>query len=58
MLTSKAKLSANPATTFGLATTVAALWMAAVPFTAALPPGPPAIRSARAAQRPCKSAAP
>ena len=57
MLTSKAKFSANAATTFGLAT-AAALWMAAVPFTAALPPGPPAIRSARAAQRPCKSAAP
>ena len=32
MLTSKAKLSANVATKFGLATTVAALWMAAVPF--------------------------
>ena len=29
MLTSKAKFSANAATTFGLATTVAALWMAA-----------------------------
>ncbi len=35
MLTSKAKFSANAATTFGLATTVAALWMAAVPFAGA-----------------------
>jgi hypothetical protein len=35
MLTSKAKLSANAATTFRLATTVAALWMAAVPFAGA-----------------------
>ena len=36
MLTSKAKRSANAATTFGLATTVAALWMAAVPFAGAV----------------------
>jgi hypothetical protein len=36
MLTSKAKFSANAATTFGLATTVAALWMAAVPFAGAV----------------------
>ena len=35
MLTSKAKFSARAATTFGLATTVAALWMAAVPFAGA-----------------------
>ena len=35
MLTSKAKFSANAAT-FGLATTVAALWMAAVPFAGAV----------------------
>jgi hypothetical protein len=35
MLTSKAKFSANAATTSGLATTVAALWMAAVPFAGA-----------------------
>jgi hypothetical protein len=41
MLTSKAKLSANVATKFGLATTVAALWMAAVPFTGAAAAGPP-----------------
>ena len=41
MLTSKAKLSANVATKFGLAMTVAALWMAAVPFTAAPAAGPP-----------------
>ena len=41
MLTSKAKFSANAATTFGLATTVAALWMAAVPFTGAAAAGPP-----------------
>jgi hypothetical protein len=34
MLTSKAKFSGNAAT-FGLATTVAALWMAAVPFAGA-----------------------
>ena len=36
MLTSKAKFPANAATTFGLATTVAALWMAAVPFAGAV----------------------
>jgi len=41
MLTSKAKISANAATTFGLATTAAALWMAAVPFTGAAAAGPP-----------------
>jgi hypothetical protein len=35
MLTSKAELSVNVATKFGLATTVAALWMAAVPFASA-----------------------
>src|ERR1700747_1643455 len=35
MLTSKAKFSARAATTFGLATTVAALWMAAVPCAGA-----------------------
>ena len=35
MFTSKAKFSANAATTFGLATTVSALWMAAVPFAGA-----------------------
>jgi hypothetical protein len=37
MLTSKAKLSANAATTFGLATTV----VAAVPFAGAAAAGPP-----------------
>jgi len=36
MLTSKAKFSACAATTFGPATTVAALWMAAVPFAGAV----------------------
>jgi hypothetical protein len=41
MLTSKAKFSANAATTFGLATTVAALWMAAIPFADAAAAGPP-----------------
>jgi len=35
MLTSKAKFSARAATTFGLATTVTALWMAAAPFAGA-----------------------
>ena len=35
MLASKAKFSANAATAFGLATTVAVLWMTAVPFAAA-----------------------
>ena len=40
MLTSKAKFSANAATTFGLAT-VAALWMAAIPFAGAATAGPP-----------------
>jgi len=58
MLTSKAKLSANVATKFGLAMTVAALWMAASSSLPRLRPGPPAIQSARAAQRPCRSAAP
>jgi hypothetical protein len=41
MLISKAKLSANAATKFGLATTFAALWMAAVPFASAAAAGPP-----------------
>ena len=41
MLTSKAKCSANAATTLGLATTVAALWMAAIPFAGAVAAGPP-----------------
>jgi len=41
MLTSKAKRSANAATTFGLATTIAVLWMAAVPFASAAAAGPP-----------------
>ena len=51
MLTSKAKCSANAATTFGLATTVAALWMAAVPFAGAAAAGPPGypISAGRAA---------
>jgi hypothetical protein len=40
MLTSKAKFSASAATTFGLAT-VAALWMAAIPFAGAPAAGPP-----------------
>jgi hypothetical protein len=40
MLTSKAKFSANAATTLGLAT-VAALWMAAIPFAGAAAAGPP-----------------
>ena len=47
MLTSKAKSAANAATTFGLATTVAALWMAAVPIAGAAPAGYP-ISAARA----------
>jgi hypothetical protein len=55
MLTSKAKLFANTTTKLGLATTIAVLWMAAVPFAARLPP---AIRSVRHARRPCKRAAP
>jgi hypothetical protein len=41
MSTSKTKLSANVATNFGLGTTVAALWMAAVPFAGAAAAGPP-----------------
>ena len=50
MLTSK-KLSANVATKFGLATTIATLWMAAVPFTGAAAAGPPGypISAGRAA---------
>ena len=47
MLASKAKFSARAATTFGLATTVAALWMAAVPFSGAAAAGYP-ISAARA----------
>ena len=35
MLISKARFSVDVATKFGLATTVAALWMAAVPFAGA-----------------------
>ncbi len=58
MLTSKAKFSANAATTFGLATTVAALWMAAIPFAGAAAAEPPAIQSVQDAGRPCRSAAP
>jgi hypothetical protein len=51
MLTSKAKCSANAATTFGLVTTVAALWMAVVPFAGAAAAGPPGypISAGRAA---------
>jgi hypothetical protein len=51
MLRSKARLSANVATKFGLATTIAALWMAAVPFTGAAAAGPPGypISAGRAA---------
>jgi hypothetical protein len=50
MLTSKAKFSANAATTLGLAT-VAALWMAAIPFAGAAAAGPPGypISAGRAA---------
>jgi hypothetical protein len=47
MLISKAKLCANAATKFGLATTVAALWMAAIPFASAAATGYP-ISAARA----------
>ena len=47
MLISKAKLSANAATKFGLATTVTALWMAAIPFASAAAAGYP-ISAARA----------
>jgi hypothetical protein len=52
MLTSKAKFSANAATTFGLATTVAALWMAAVPFAGAAAAGPPGYRLGEDTARP------
>ena len=41
MLTSKAKSAVNAATTFGLATTLAALWMAVVPIAGAAAAGPP-----------------
>jgi hypothetical protein len=40
MLMSKAKLSAQATTKFGLATMIAALAMAAVPFTGAAAAGP------------------
>jgi hypothetical protein len=39
MLTSKAKLCARATTKLGLATTVAAVWMAAVPFAGAAAAG-------------------
>jgi hypothetical protein len=55
MLTSKAKLSANVATKFGLATTVAALWMAAVPFAG--PPGYPISAGRGAALQECSALA-
>jgi hypothetical protein len=47
MLTSKAKLFAKTTTKLGLATTVAVLWMAAVPFAGAAAAGYP-ISAARA----------
>jgi hypothetical protein len=50
MLMSKAKLSAQATTKFGLATMIAALAMAAVPFTGAAAAGPePHMSAARAA---------
>jgi hypothetical protein len=39
MLTPKAKLSANTTTKLGLATTIAALWMTAVPLAGAVASG-------------------
>lgn len=47
MLTSKAKLFAKATTKLGLATTVAVLWMAAVPIAGAAAAGYP-ISAARA----------
>jgi hypothetical protein len=47
MLTSKPKLFAKATTKLGLATTVAVLWMAAVPIAGAAPAGYP-ISAARA----------
>ena len=47
MLTSKPKLFAKAMTKLGLATTVAVLWMAAVPIAGAAPAGYP-ISAARA----------
>ena len=41
MLSSKVKSFARATTKLGLATTVAALWMAAVPFAGAAAAGPP-----------------
>ena len=41
MLSSKVKSFAKATTKLGLATTVAALWMAAVPFAGAAAAGPP-----------------
>ena len=41
MLSSKVKSFAKATTRLGLATTVAALWMAAVPFAGAAAAGPP-----------------
>jgi len=41
MLSSKVKLFAKATTRLGLATTDAALWMAAVPFAGAAAAGPP-----------------
>jgi hypothetical protein len=47
MLTSKAKLFAKATTKLGLATTVAVVWMAALPFAGAAAAGYP-ISAARA----------
>jgi hypothetical protein len=47
MLTSKAKLFAKATTKLGLLTTVAAVWMAAVPFAGAAAAGYP-MNAARA----------
>jgi hypothetical protein len=55
MLSSKVKSFAKATTKLGLATTVAALWMAAVPFAGAAAAGPPGYPSAAraAALREC-----
>src|SRR5258707_6797072 len=50
-----AKLFAKTATKLGLATTIAALWLTAVPIASAVAQGAP-VRSARHARRPFRSA--
>jgi len=57
MLTSKPKLFAKATTKLGLATTVAVLWMAAVPIAGAAPAGYPISAARATALQACSSSA-